>query len=66
VAEVIQQHHLGKEPTWTNSNAAKWCDAKAGFFEVIKLFCASMGRHEAAIKKEGAADVDFSSLMAMC
>jgi ankyrin repeat protein/serine/threonine protein kinase len=65
IADVIKKHHLGKEPTWSNSNAAKWCDQKAGFFEVIKLYCAPMGRHDAAIKKEGASDVDFCSLAAM-
>jgi hypothetical protein len=66
VADVIRRHHLGKSgPTWSNSNAAKWCDTKAGFFEVMKVFCAAMGRHEAAIKKLGAADVDLCTLAAM-
>ena len=39
--------------------------AAEGFFEVMKLFCAPMGKNDEAIKKTSASDVDFSSLTAM-
>ena len=61
---LIKRHHKGNEPTWSNSDARKWC-ASGGFFEVVELFCAKMGPHKQAIQKEDAASVDFCSLMAM-
>jgi hypothetical protein len=63
-ATEIKRHHMGGKPSWTNSNASMW-SSEAGFFEVMKLFCAPMGKHKQAIKKARAADVDFSSLTAM-
>jgi hypothetical protein len=63
-ADAIMAHHMGGMVTWSNSNAAMW-GVPAGFFEVMKLFCASMGKHAQALKKTSAAHVDFSSLTAI-
>jgi hypothetical protein len=63
-ADTIKAHHMGGKVNWSNSDATKW-RVPEGFFEVMKLFCAPMGKHEDAIKKTSASDVDFSSLTAM-
>jgi hypothetical protein len=63
-AAAIKVHHMGSQVNWSNSNATMWGAAEGGF-EVMKLFCASMGKNNEAIKKTSASDVDFSSLTAM-
>jgi hypothetical protein len=63
-AAAIKGHHMGSRIHWSNSNATMW-GAAEGFFEVMKVFCASMGKNDEAIKKTSASDVDFSTLTAM-
>jgi hypothetical protein len=69
VAEIAS-HHNQKDPEkrilqFSNSDARKWCSV-GGHWEVMKLFCAGMGKHHAAITDHASAQAtDSASLLTM-
>jgi hypothetical protein len=61
-ADAIARHHLGQRPSWSNSDARKWC-SEAGFMEVMKVFCGRMGKH--GVEKWAAHELPASALLAI-
>ena len=44
-ANALQSYHLGREPSWKQSDTSKWMDPNVGPWEIAKLFLPDMGGH---------------------
>ena len=69
IAEITKRHNQKnkskRKMIWSNTDATKLCE-KGGFWEVMKLFCASVGFHKSAITEHVHAEaMDSVSLLAM-
>ena len=69
-AEEIEKHHLKKDDEkfvihWSNSNATMWT-REHGEWEVMKLYCSHLGKHDDCIKsKKNPDSVDMTCMFTM-